>query len=108
MISLLFIMIASVMNAIMDRLENESYFTSIFKDWNQKFWYKRESWKYAKVIFNYRIDGWHLCKSAMIVFIALAIITYKTLFNPFADFILIGFLWNTIFELMYDTILKKN
>lgn len=108
MITILLILLASVMNAIMDRLENESYFTSIFKDWNQKFWYKRESWKYAKVVFNYRIDGWHLVKSAMIVFIALAIVFYEKLFNHVADFVLIGIVWNTTFEFMYATALKKD
>lgn len=105
--ALVFILMASVMNAVMDRLENESFFSSVFKDWDQKFWYKRESWKYAKVIFNYRVDGWHLSKSAMIVFIALAIVSYEKLFNPIVDFVLIGIVWNVTFEFMYATALKS-
>ena len=107
MMTLLFMIMAAVMNAIMDRLENETYFKSVFKYWNQKFWYKRVSWEYAKVVFNYKIDGWHLCKSMMIIFIAAAIVSYQMLFSPIVDIIIIGIVWNVTFEFMYSTILKK-
>ena len=70
--SLVFFILAAVFNAIMDKLENENFYTSVFKNLNEKFWYKRESWKYAKKIFGYKIDGWHLAKSAMIICLCLA------------------------------------
>jgi hypothetical protein len=66
MIAYIFIFLAGFFNACMDAFENENYFESIFKSWNQKFWYKRESWKYVKKIFGYHLDAWHISKTLMI------------------------------------------
>ncbi len=62
----LFIAIAAIANAMMDVLENENYSSSVFRKWNQKFWYKRESWKHQKKILGVRLDGWHLVKYIML------------------------------------------
>ena len=59
----LFIALMGFFNACMDAWENENYFESIFKHWPQRFWYKRESWKYIKKFLGYRFDGWHISKS---------------------------------------------
>ena len=106
MLSGTFIIFAAIINAMMDRLENETFFNSIFKDWNQKFWYKRVSWEHAKVIFNYKIDGWHLCKSTMLILIMAAIVCYKPVTIWQVDFIFLGILWNVIFEFFYSSVFK--
>jgi hypothetical protein len=67
MVIILAIVLGAFFNSVMDALENENYFESIFKAWDQKFWYKRESWKHTKKILGYRFDGWHLSKTLMIV-----------------------------------------
>lgn len=43
--------ISAILNAFMDIIENENFHSSVFKNLNQKFWYKRESWKnkYKKI-----------------------------------------------------------
>lgn len=84
----------------MDILENENFSSSIFRNFNPKFWYKRESWKYAKKIFGWKFDGWHLFKSLMIVALMLAIVLYKPLIG-WPDFIVFGCIWNVTFSITY-------
>lgn len=105
MLSSFLVILAAIFNAVMDRLENETFFTSIFKHENERFWYKRESWKYAKRVFNYKIDGWHLAKSAMIICLCLAIVFYTPMFG-WIDFVLFGLLWNLTFNIFYNRIFK--
>lgn len=116
MISLLFILMASFFNACMDAMENENYFESVFKNRNQRFWYKRESWKFAKKIMGYRLDGWHLAKSAMVTCIGMAVYTEQfsnqiwhtryVFLNIGIDVIVMGCIWNIGFNLFYHHLLK--
>ena len=101
MISFILILLAAICNAIMDVLENENFSSSVFKNLNPKWWYKRESWKYAKKVFGWKYDGWHVFKSTMIVLIMLAIVLYQPIFNPVLDFILLGGIWNSTFSFIY-------
>jgi hypothetical protein len=94
---------AAMFNAAMDRLENENFSSSIFKNLDPKFWYKRESWKYAKKIGGYKLDAWHLAKSCMIVCLLLAIVLFK---GHWAWFISYGLLWNITFTIFYHEIFK--
>ena len=103
--SLIFVTIAAILNAVMDILENEHYFDSIFKNKNQKFWYKRESWKYALMLGGYRFDAWHIAKSLMIVSMVAAIVFYESIIGIF-DIVIFGFIWNVVFNLFYNKILK--
>lgn len=106
-LSYIFICLAAVFNALMDRIENENFFESVFKKLDQRFWYKRESWKYAYKIFGYKVDAWHLSKTLMVVFACLSIVFYNP-FIPIADFIVLGVLWNLTFNLFYNRIFKKS
>jgi hypothetical protein len=96
----IFIALAAVCNALMDIVENENFHVSVFKNLNQKFWYKRESWKYAKQIGGYKVDAWHLAKSLMIILICGAIVNYNP-FIPVIDFIILGTVWNLTFIIFY-------
>lgn len=104
MISLILIIIAAICNAVMDVLENENFHTSIFMNKNQRFWYKRESWKYAKMIGGYRLDAWHLFKSAMVVLLITAIVFYSPMYG-WIDFIIYGIAWNIVFNFFYNNVL---
>lgn len=116
MISLLFVLLASFFNSCMDAWENENYFESIFKKWDQRFWYKRESWKYAKKLFGYHLDGWHLAKTLMVCNVSLAIYTEQfshqiwhtnlIILNIVIDVIISGVIWNLGFNLFYHHIFK--
>ena len=100
MISLTLIVLAAICNAVMDILENENFSSSIFRNLNPKWWYKRESWKYAKKVFGWKYDGWHVFKSLMIINIMLAIVLYHPILG-FLDFFLFGLVWNSVFSLSY-------
>lgn len=100
----------------MDTLTHH-YYRSIFfkKDFNKYFWNPEESWLHAKMLpfTKYRLDAWHLFKSAMIIFQASAIITAwieTPLFNVWwfylSFFILLGIVWNGTFNLFYNHILR--
>jgi len=101
LISSICIILAAICNAVMDRVENENFFVSIFKKLNQKFWYKRESWKYAKKIFGWKFDSWHVSKSLMICILLIPIS------NNIIEYIIYGILWNIIFLLFYKKIFKN-
>lgn len=107
MISVILIILAAIFNSVMDRVENENFFRSVFKNLDQKFYYKRESWKHAKQIFGYKLDCWHIAKSLMIVCLALAVVFYSPIFNWWVDFLLFGILWNATFNIFYSRLLKS-
>ena len=104
MISYLFLILASIMNSVMDTLAHH-FSTSIFRNKNESFWNPNISWKYAKYIplTNYKVDAWHIFKSLMIIFICLAIVYSRGL--NLIDFIFLGIIWNFTFSLFYDKIL---
>lgn len=98
---MLWLLLAAFFNALMDRFENESFFDSRFASWNQKFWYKRESWKWAKKIFGYKIDAWHLSKSCMVICITAAFS------RNLIEFIVLGLMWNGVFNFFYGILGRK-
>lgn len=111
MIALLFFFLAAVFNAFMDSIDEGHFSNSIFRNLDQKFWYRRESWKYAKKILNYPIDAWHLAKSSMWSCVSFgAIVYYKTgpifLHWPL-DFVTIGLVIMLTFNTFYNHIFKK-
>lgn len=116
MVSLILWVIAPIFNAIMDLLENENYYQSIFSKYNPKFWYKRESWNHTPDILSYSLDAWHIAKSIMIVLLAVSAVMagiegpiikfYSMYFNIFIEVGLRGILWNVTFSLFYHKIFR--
>jgi hypothetical protein len=100
------VFIAAVLNALMDRVENENFSSSVFRGLNPKWWYKRESWKYAKRVFGWKYDSWHVAKSSMIISLAFAIVLYKPVFGVM-DVLIIGAIWNGTFNIFYNRIFKN-
>ena len=107
MIWILLSLLASIFSSIADIVENENISSSVFSKLNQQFWYKRESWKYATKIFNYKLDAWHLSKSLMICSFVLSAITYQTIVSRPVDFILFGLSYNLNFNLWYHVVLRR-
>lgn len=125
MISLLFISFAAICNAIMD-VCSFHWHDSVFNRFDRKWWDSSISWKNKyinsdvkqgrrKILdshLNYPVqftDAWHFFKMLMLIFIALAIITYEKPedYLVVIDFILIGFIWNLTFSVYYKKILRK-
>lgn len=109
MISLLFLFLAAAFNAVMDAVENEpNYNESVFKKLPKQFWLKEQSWKFAAKVFGYKIDAWHLSKSAMIICLVMAIIFFDMPVEKWQDvavYLIVGGLtWNFTFWLFYHKI----
>jgi hypothetical protein len=116
---IVFVIAAAICNSIMDIVENENFSNSKLATYNPRFWYKRVSWLYARKIAGYKIDAWHLFKSAMIILLCGAAISYHylplfrcdMLWNSrrawLADVLIFGLAWNLPFNLFYNKILRK-
>lgn len=126
-ISLFCWILAACCNAVMDTADHH-YSTSILSTFKHKLWWNAEqSWrnkyidgdpKKGRVKWFWGInkpvqltDAWHLFKMLMIIFTAAAILTFPHQLTSFCGyviwFIILGIVWNSIFSLMYDAVLKK-
>lgn len=103
----LLVAIAAALNAVMDILENENFHSSVFAKLDQSFWYKRESWKTARKIFGWKLDAWHIAKSAMIITLCIAIVTHEPIITGLKDLILLGIIWNLSFNTTYRLLKKR-
>lgn len=115
-----FLILAAVLNAMMDKLDTYiSFDASIFCKWDEKFWCKPVSAHTVGFIkgTKYRPDGWHLCKSAMIVclaacaaclfgFGATACDSFQW-WMPAILFLFYGAIWNLAFNTAYKLFTKK-
>jgi hypothetical protein len=124
MISYLLVILAAFCNAVMDTLIHH-HDTSVFKNYKTGFFADAltVSWKnkyidgepikgHKKLFWFINVpdtftDGWHFCKSTMIVALILAIVLYNPLFGIWIDFIALGFAWNATFNFFYNVILRK-
>lgn len=131
MLSLVFLMLASICNAIMD-VCNHKYGRSIFystsnRDWN-RWWNTAYSWrnkyidddsdngrrKLWNTNINYPVqltDAWHFFKMLMIIFITLSIVSYNGFIYDIVEFrvieiIVYGTIWNTTFSLFYKRVFQ--
>jgi hypothetical protein len=108
MITFILIFLAAQFNAIMDRTGDLVAFNaSIFSDKDPAFWCREISWKYAKKIFGWKADAWHIAKSTMIILLVAGIVIYQPVFNPISDFFIMGAIWNASFNLGYKTFYKR-
>ena len=115
-IVLLFVL-AAICNACMDKLSFH-YHKSIFNKLNPNFWNPAVSWRTAKIIpfTKYKLDAWHLFKSAWVVFVSIALATafVYSKNNTCNSWLLIsiviflGIIWNTTFNLFFNRILSRN
>ena len=94
------IILAAILNAFMDIMENENFFSSRLSKLSQKFWYKRESWKHAKKILGWKFDSWHVAKSLMVMALLWACS------DTVVQWLILGAAWNITFGIAYK-FLKK-
>jgi len=111
MLSIIFIILAAICNAVMDTLSFH-FSSSIFSKKKPNFWDPNISWRFAKKIGGYKLDAWHLFKSSMIVFLVISIIIYNIF--PFPSIIkwyfqvpILGVAWNLTFNLFFNKIFTK-
>ena len=123
MITITFITLAAIFNAMMDTVSfhyQESIFMGYPKfrqfldanfSWQNK--YKNRDYKQGRRFFGsttflvWLTDGWHLFKCAVLLCFCIAIVFYKPLTNPILD-IFIFYVWfGIIFEFFFAYVLKK-
>jgi len=102
MITLLFISLAAMFNAICDTLKDH-YETSVFSKLPELFWnpnvsYKVKLWRWVS------IDAWHISKALWIG----CLLLYGYFFEGgFAELIIAWVLWTIVFETFYSKLLIK-
>lgn len=71
----LIVVLSAAANAVADIIEHpDTFYASVFSKRDPKFWLKTESHKYAKKVFTYKIDAWHLVESFQVLLFIGAII----------------------------------
>lgn len=110
MVSYFLVILAAIFNAVMDRLETEiSFNASVFRNLNPEYWCKPKSAHKVKFLpfTRYRPDAWHISKSAMIFCWVGAVVLYRVqLPYKWLDFIVLGLMFNLVFENMYAKVFK--
>ena len=125
MISLLFVLLAGICNAVMDVLSFR-YYTSVFYKYKDRFnidyWNPNLSWANkwkdynpdkgerflgSSTIFVALTDGWHLFKSLMLTFLSIAIALHTNIYHPIVDFLLVRIAFGIGFNLFFKKILFK-
>jgi hypothetical protein len=118
--SIIFIILASMCNALMDTLSTR-YDVSIFRNFkNQQFWDWRISWKnkwkngnirngesffLSSTMLSALTDGWHLAKGLMLGFISLAVVMYVPMYG-ILDACIFCIVWGMTFEFSYNKLFK--
>jgi hypothetical protein len=114
-IFLMLIVVAAVLDAGRDTIYSH-FSTSIFRNLNPKFWKALDSWQYARRIFGYPVDAWHLAKSSTLacffIFVGIAIahfysITGKFTLDTFIFTWATAFVWVVVFNLFYNVVFRK-
>ena len=133
MISLILIMVAGALNAVMDKLAF-NFKTSIFKNLNPMFWDVKQSWKnqwkwplepynswyyfglykprykenfpYSNTFLVLFTDAWHLSKALMITCIGIAIALHTPFITWWVDALVMITMFTGVFTLFYENILN--
>jgi hypothetical protein len=113
----MYIILSAIANAIADRLENLVAFNdSVFYKRDPKFWCKEISWQYARKIFSYKIDAWHLAESFQVLILLVALLMpllrlklpgIHGLRDLLLLYMALGAIYNIIFLIFYNRILKR-
>jgi hypothetical protein len=134
MITLILIIIAGALNAIMDKLVF-AFKSSIFKDLNPRFWDVKQSWKnqwkwplqpytswyyfglykprhkenfpYSNTFLVWAVDAWHLSKALMLGLIMLGIVLYNPILSTLLDLVIYYIAFTVSFTYFYEYILNK-
>lgn len=109
MITVILILLAAICKAVADTLQHH-FDTSVFKKLSPKFWNPVISCNHAPFLpfTKYRLDGWHLANSGMIIcFITAASINDSVISFWLINVVGIGVIFNLIFLLFYSKILRK-
>lgn len=96
---------AAIFKALADTVADH-FDTSVFRHYKKSFWDKKISSDFAKRVFAYKIDAWHLANSGMIICFICTID-----FKPNVHWLIIiiggGIVFNLVFNLFYNKIFRQ-
>jgi hypothetical protein len=124
MISLVLVILAGIMNAVMDVISiryNTSIFKYLPKKWNYFFnpslswrnkWkngdpFKGEKFFGSSTFLVFTTDAWHLSKTIMLLLFMIAIINYVPLVSIYVDWIIYYIMFGITFELFFSKFFIK-
>jgi len=123
MISLILVILAAILNSIMDIVSlrytksifvnypNLRYFIDPDVSWRNK--WKNGDPKQGEKFFGsstflvWTTDLWHLAKTLMLACFSIAIVVYSPIINPVVDAMIYWLIFGAVFELFWSKILKK-
>jgi len=107
-LSITLLILAAFFKAVADTLQHH-YDISVFNKLDGRWWNPEVSWKYVKFIplTKYRLDAWHLANSLMIVSFICFGLFHESHYKWWIELIAGGILFNVVFGLFYDKILKR-
>lgn len=107
MLTILWLIVAAIFKAVADTLQHH-FSSSVFKSSNPNFWNPNESWKYARRVFSYPVDAWHLSNSFMIVaFILAAISHHQVIMTWWVECLLDGIVFILVFNFFYNRVFRR-
>ncbi len=124
MVSLILVIIAGILNAVMD-VVSVRYWNSIFSNYSElwQFIDSNVSWKNkwkngdrtqgerffgSSTFLVWTTDAWHLSKTLMLLCFSIAIVSYKPIIHPIIDCIGYWLVFGAVFELFWSKIFIKN
>jgi hypothetical protein len=107
-IPIILIVLAAFFKAVADTLTHH-FDTSVFNWWDRRFWDASVSWRYAHYLkwTKYRLDGWHLANSGMIICFCLAVVLHTSVLSWYWEVLIAGSVFNLSFNLFYNRILRR-
>lgn len=106
-ITIALIILAGGFKAVADTLFHH-FDTSVFKKMDRRFWDPNISWDYVNFLpgTKYRLDGWHIANTGMIVCFCFAIVLHHNVLPWGWEFLISGAVYNLSFNLFYNKILR--
>lgn len=101
MIAATLILLAAICKAVADTIAHHKS-TSIFK--RSKFW--SANGKLVGGVFKYKIDGWHISNSVMIICFVVAAVLHEPVLAWYWEILIGGAVFNLVFNLFYNKILR--
>ncbi len=102
-----FILLAAFFKAVADTLTHH-FDSSVFRWWDQRFWNAAISWQYPHYLkfTKYKVDGWHLANSGMIVCFCVAVCLHHSALAWYFEIPIAGTFFNLSLNLFYNKILR--
>lgn len=106
MVTIILVILAALFKSVADTLEHH-FDTSVFKKLKPELWDPDRSTVKTWWITHYKIDPWHVANSMFIVSFILAAILNTLTWKWYLQLLVLGTVFNLVFEVFYSKILRR-